>query len=529
MCALASTLPVARRLGSFEGVAPLHLGVPSLPGVMARVAVATAVFPAPVLAVPPACDSFDLVGGAASASAASDRVQFAELMQQAPPQLVTEDTAAALQRLLERSLGRSAVSPGSAVKDAEALARLGDFLLMAYRQTGAAQLLRALLTLKEAALALVPNTVVRLLDLADALFDLCRHHGDEASARALSLYQAAEQLLGRRMCNAKVVLLLKKFQRRKDGEAYTRACGLSYDELHLQHPRVPTQSWWSPEDPRLPKWVSGLALRRTVRRIRADLDRCRRSAEGNFDDSHNDWFFVGERQRWTGLNLMHSGRGGWQEDYCAESACAASTCRLLRSRLHLDTSLWPRLREEVLQAPAATPAPPMYVNFYALAPGAHIIPHLGNDARLTIHLALEVPPGNASRIRVANVTIGYTHSGQLLVFDDAYEHEVWNDSERTRYVLGITIWHPELLKRLHIPKTIGNEEHGHDGIPRKYHLHWRPPPGREVSPVQSREEERTSGADKYRRGLDQEVCRGRLRCTEVPRSTTGVDVADSWT
>lgn len=88
-----------------------------------------------------------------------------------------------------------------------------------------------------------------------------------------------------------------------------------------------------------------------------------------------------------------------------------------------------------------------------LCPGwAHIIPHLGNDLRLTIHLALEVPPGNQSRIGVADKTVNHTHPGQLLIFDDAYDHEVWNNaSEFVRYVLGIAIWHRELKRSQLLP------------------------------------------------------------------------------
>merc|ERR1719247_3873705 len=267
------------------------------------------------------------------------------------------------------------------------------------------------------------------------------------------------------MCNAKVVLLLKQLKRDSEGKSYANACRLSYDALHLQHPRIPTQPWWHVDDLRLPRWVRRLSNPRIVKGIRADLHDCLKASASGFDDSHNDWFFVGERQRWTGLNLMHSARGGWQESWCGPGACAASTCRLLRHKVALDFSLWPQLGQKALQAADGTPAPSMYVNFYALAPGAHIIPHLGNDARLTLHLALEVPPHNLSRIRVADTVVAYTHPGQLLIFDDAYEHEVWNDANTTRYVLGITIWHPELLR--HLPKA---------SIPRldhqNYQLYW---------------------------------------------------------
>jgi aspartyl/asparaginyl beta-hydroxylase (cupin superfamily) len=37
--------------------------------------------------------------------------------------------------------------------------------------------------------------------------------------------------------------------------------------------------------------------------------------------------------------------------------------------------------------------------------------------------------------------------GDILAFDDAFEHEVWNNSTRTRVVLVVDLWHPNLLER----------------------------------------------------------------------------------
>ena len=35
--------------------------------------------------------------------------------------------------------------------------------------------------------------------------------------------------------------------------------------------------------------------------------------------------------------------------------------------------------------------------------------------------------------------------GKILLFDDSYEHEVWNDGETPRAVLIIDLWHPEIV------------------------------------------------------------------------------------
>ena len=34
--------------------------------------------------------------------------------------------------------------------------------------------------------------------------------------------------------------------------------------------------------------------------------------------------------------------------------------------------------------------------------------------------------------------------GKLLIFDDCYEHAVWNDSSSERVLLLFDIWHPDL-------------------------------------------------------------------------------------
>ena len=39
---------------------------------------------------------------------------------------------------------------------------------------------------------------------------------------------------------------------------------------------------------------------------------------------------------------------------------------------------------------------------------------------------------------------GDCSQGEVLLFDDSYEHEVWNDAATTRAVLIIDLWHPEI-------------------------------------------------------------------------------------
>ena len=79
--------------------------------------------------------------------------------------------------------------------------------------------------------------------------------------------------------------------------------------------------------------------------------------------------------------------------------------------------------------------------FSILEPGAHIPPHVGvTKALTTCHLGLLVPAGRCE-MRVADEMVRW-HEGEALVFDDTYEHEVWNDTAEIRAVLLIQFERP---------------------------------------------------------------------------------------
>jgi aspartate beta-hydroxylase len=80
--------------------------------------------------------------------------------------------------------------------------------------------------------------------------------------------------------------------------------------------------------------------------------------------------------------------------------------------------------------------------FSVLRPGTHILPHRGvTNTRLVTHLPLIVPPDCALRVG------GETHAwqeGRCVTFDDTFEHEAWNRSDRDRVVLILDSWNPDL-------------------------------------------------------------------------------------
>jgi aspartate beta-hydroxylase len=79
--------------------------------------------------------------------------------------------------------------------------------------------------------------------------------------------------------------------------------------------------------------------------------------------------------------------------------------------------------------------------FSTLAGGTHIPAHCGpSNAFLRVHLGLVVPDG--CEMRVGDETRSW-QEGKCLVFDDSFEHEVWNRSSQSRIVLIFYVYHPD--------------------------------------------------------------------------------------
>jgi beta-hydroxylase len=80
--------------------------------------------------------------------------------------------------------------------------------------------------------------------------------------------------------------------------------------------------------------------------------------------------------------------------------------------------------------------------FSILEPGTHIPIHRGvTKALVTCHLGLIVPRDGDVRMRVADRVVRWAE-GETLVFDDTYDHEVWNDTSGMRVVLLIQFRRP---------------------------------------------------------------------------------------
>ncbi len=135
----------------------------------------------------------------------------------------------------------------------------------------------------------------------------------------------------------------------------------------------------------------------------------------------DEWAPIRGTRRWTALHLFRDGEA--MEDVCARfPRTVAAIERTGVTRLH---------------------GTPIEVFFSILRPRTRIPPHFGlSNARMTVHLPLVVPAGECG-IRVADVTHRWI-PGRVFAFDDAFDHEAWNDSDEDRIVLIFEAWRPDL-------------------------------------------------------------------------------------
>ena len=81
--------------------------------------------------------------------------------------------------------------------------------------------------------------------------------------------------------------------------------------------------------------------------------------------------------------------------------------------------------------------------FSVLRPHTRIPAHYGSvNGRVIVHLPLIVPE-RCGALRVGDQQRAWTE-GELMMFDDSFEHEAWNDSDETRVVLIFDTWNPDV-------------------------------------------------------------------------------------
>ncbi len=177
-------------------------------------------------------------------------------------------------------------------------------------------------------------------------------------------------------------------------------------------------------------WVQ--AVEREWRTIRRELDRvlARNTALPNVQDITLDAASITRDAGWKVFLLMAYGiRSRPSIELCPE------TWRIVRQIPGLKTAM-----------------------FSVFEPGKRLPPHRGPyNGVLRLHLGLLVPEASDRvAIRIGSET-RHWEEGRALVFDDAYEHEAWNETDRPRIVLFVdfekplrfpAVWLNRLLLRL---------------------------------------------------------------------------------
>uniref|UniRef100_H3CMI4 Un-named hu7910 n=1 Tax=Tetraodon nigroviridis TaxID=99883 RepID=H3CMI4_TETNG len=175
------------------------------------------------------------------------------------------------------------------------------------------------------------------------------------------------------------------------------------------------QPWWTPKETGYTDLVK--ALERNWKSIRDEALAVMDQKSGLFIPEEEN---LREKGEWGQYTL-------WQQGKKLPSSCQSvpKTCSLLE------------------RFPEATGCKRGQIKFSVMQPGTHVWPHTGpTNCRLRMHLGLVIPP-HGCRIRCTEQTREW-QEGKVLIFDDSFEHEVWQEADSYRLIFIVDVWHPEL-------------------------------------------------------------------------------------
>ncbi|XP_070077601.1 aspartyl/asparaginyl beta-hydroxylase isoform X2 [Equus przewalskii] len=175
------------------------------------------------------------------------------------------------------------------------------------------------------------------------------------------------------------------------------------------------QPWWTPKETGYTELVK--SLERNWKLIRDEGLAVMDETKGLFLPEDEN---LREKGDWSQFTL-------WQQGRKNENACkgAPITCSLLD------------------KFPETTGCRRGQIKYSVMHPGTHVWPHTGpTNCRLRMHLGLVIPK-EGCKIRCANETKTW-EEGKVLIFDDSFEHEVWQDAASFRLIFIVDVWHPEL-------------------------------------------------------------------------------------
>uniref|UniRef100_A0A671PBJ9 Aspartyl/asparaginyl beta-hydroxylase-like n=1 Tax=Sinocyclocheilus anshuiensis TaxID=1608454 RepID=A0A671PBJ9_9TELE len=182
-------------------------------------------------------------------------------------------------------------------------------------------------------------------------------------------------------------------------------------------PGLRAQPWWMAEETRYTALVK--MLERNWLTIRDEALSVLDSNSGQFLPEDE---YLRETGDWGQFTL-------WQQGRKVASSCryVPKTCALLE------------------HYPEATSCKRGQIKFSVMQAGTHVWPHTGpTNCRLRMHLGLVIP-SKGCRIRCTNQTRSW-EEGKVLIFDDSFEHEVWQEAESYRLIFIVDVWHPQLTQ-----------------------------------------------------------------------------------
>jgi ornithine lipid ester-linked acyl 2-hydroxylase len=211
-------------------------------------------------------------------------------------------------------------------------------------------------------------------------------------------------------------------------------------------------------------WVEHVEENWTV--IREEVERLLedQAALPNFQDISKDQIEITDDDRWKTFFLY---------GYGFEAKLGVEMC--------------PRTAALMREIPGMTTA-----MISILSPRKHILDHRGPyKGVLRYHLGLIVPQdAQACRIRVGE-DVRHWEQGRSMVFDDTYNHEVWNDTDETRVVLFVDVLRPLpfpesainglIVKAIGLSPFVLDAKRNQESWERRYREHRRTRPAPEAT------------------------------------------------
>ena len=188
---------------------------------------------------------------------------------------------------------------------------------------------------------------------------------------------------------------------------------------------------WPDAHEMLPKGV-GEDLLAAYSEIAAEAAAATSPADSPMAQQGDAYESIAADKKWTKL-VLYDARAGWNEELCKN---LGTVCRLLRGKF--------RTEQEPLRSAYQTGLLPYgdeAVILFRVAAGGTAPLHMGQDARINVHLCLL--NCNSSQIAVGGDLRNYSDSS-LFAFEDRADHEIINhDRQNDRISLTIGVLHPD--------------------------------------------------------------------------------------